>query len=143
MTQTRGQRLFQKIVENHVGDKVIPGAAAWNLYDTYGFPIDLTSLISILIISAHVQYLRTEIMAEERGFTIDRAGYEAAKAESIAKSQADSKAVGVQVDLDVHAISELKLLGVPQTEERYRNRRFLPHLALNTLQQPQVQLHAL
>ena len=35
---------------------------AWRLYDTYGFPVDLTSL-----------------MGEERGLQIDMDAYEAAK----------------------------------------------------------------
>ena len=39
------------------------GEVAWRLYDTYGFPIDLTCL-----------------MAEERKMTVDMTGYEAAKA---------------------------------------------------------------
>jgi hypothetical protein len=60
-----------------------------------------------------------EVMAEEKQFTIDRAGYEAAKAAAIARSQAEAKVVDVAVDLDVHAISELKLQGVPETDERY------------------------
>ena len=38
------------------------GDVAWRLYDTYGFPVDLTSL-----------------MAEERWLTVDCQGYEAAK----------------------------------------------------------------
>ena len=38
------------------------GDVAWRLYDTYGFPVDLTSL-----------------MAEERRLTVDYEGYEAAK----------------------------------------------------------------
>jgi len=99
-TLARGERLFAIIVEKHKADKVIPGPAAWQLYDTYGFPIDLTKL-----------------MADERGFTIDRAGYEAAKAAAIARSQGESKAVDNLVDLDVHAISELKLQNVPETDE--------------------------
>lgn len=38
------------------------GDVAWRLYDTYGFPVDLTSL-----------------MAEERKLTVDCEGYEVAK----------------------------------------------------------------
>ena len=38
------------------------GDVAWRLYDTYGFPIDLTQL-----------------MSEEKGLTIDMIGYEEAK----------------------------------------------------------------
>ena len=42
--------------------KVIPGDLAFDLWQTYGFPLSLT-----------------EEMAEERGVTVDRAGYEAAR----------------------------------------------------------------
>ena len=38
------------------------GSVAWRLYDTYGFPVDLTHL-----------------MAEERGLSIDMEAYEVAK----------------------------------------------------------------
>lgn len=42
--------------------RVFLGDVAWRLYDTYGFPIDLTQL-----------------MSEEKGLTIDMIGYEEAK----------------------------------------------------------------
>lgn len=38
------------------------GDVAWRLYDTYGFPVDLTQL-----------------MSEEKGLTIDMVAYEEAK----------------------------------------------------------------
>jgi len=40
----------------------ITGDVAWRLYDTYGFPVDLTTL-----------------MVEERNLSIDMDGYESAK----------------------------------------------------------------
>ena len=49
---------------------VLPGDIAWRLYDTYGFPIDLTQL-----------------MSEERGMTVDLEAYEKAKAAAILASQ--------------------------------------------------------
>src|SRR5665213_302307 len=53
------------------GPRVIPAPAAFKLHDTYGFPIDLT-----------------RIMAEERGLTVDIAGYEKLmeKAKDLARS---------------------------------------------------------
>jgi alanyl-tRNA synthetase len=56
----------------------IDGQDAFELYDTYGFPIDLTRLL-----------------AEEKGWTVDEAGFEKALAEQKARSRKDAqKAVG-------------------------------------------------
>ena len=57
-TLARGRRLFDRTV-NKLTEKHIPGDVAWRLYDTYGFPVDLTQL-----------------MAEERGLTVDMTVYE-------------------------------------------------------------------
>src|SRR5438046_10541101 len=43
---------------------IMQGRFAFKLYDTYGFPFDLT-----------------ELMARERGFTVDKAGFEKLMAE--------------------------------------------------------------
>ncbi len=55
-------------------DNNLDGKQAFELYDTYGFPIDLTRLI-----------------AEEKGWTIDEAGFEAALSEQKERSRADAK----------------------------------------------------
>lgn len=60
-TLARGRKLFDRTVSK-LTDKVIPGDVAWRLYDTYGFPVDLTQL-----------------MAEERGLTVDMGMYEESK----------------------------------------------------------------
>ncbi len=52
------------------GDKVIPGDFAFKLYDTYGFPVDLTADV-----------------ARDRGFTVDTAGFEAAMKEQRVRAQ--------------------------------------------------------
>lgn len=61
-TLTRGRDLLERTIAKLNGSKVLPGDVAWRLYDTYGFPVDLTQL-----------------MSEEKGLTIDMAGYEEAK----------------------------------------------------------------
>jgi alanyl-tRNA synthetase len=53
---------------------VIPGDTVFRLYDTYGFPLDLTADV-----------------ARERGLTIDQAGFDAAMAAQRALAQAASK----------------------------------------------------
>uniref|UniRef100_A0A915LZP4 alanine--tRNA ligase n=1 Tax=Meloidogyne javanica TaxID=6303 RepID=A0A915LZP4_MELJA len=59
-TLRRGQILFEKAVKTlPVGSKTISGQIAWRLYDTHGFPIDLTSLL-----------------AEEKGLSVDFIDYE-------------------------------------------------------------------
>ena len=62
---------------------VINGLTAFEMYDTYGFPIDLTRLI-----------------AEEKGLTIDEAGFEKALQEQKSRSRADAvKEVGDWITL--------------------------------------------
>ena len=59
-TLDSGMRIFDDVA-SRVVDGVIPGADAFRLYDTYGFPVDLTADI-----------------ARERGLSVDMAGFEAA-----------------------------------------------------------------
>jgi alanyl-tRNA synthetase len=54
--------------------RVIPGEFAFTLYDTYGFPLDLT-----------------ELMARERGLTVDTAGFETHMEEQRARARAAQK----------------------------------------------------
>ena len=62
-TLEQGIDLFDRLVDDVVsrGDRVIGGEDAFRLYDTYGFPVDLT-----------------RIMAEEKGMTVDMAAFESA-----------------------------------------------------------------
>lgn len=53
------------------GKRTVPGEEAFRLYDTYGFPYDLTRDV-----------------AEERGFTVDRTGFDRAMAEQKARARA-------------------------------------------------------
>ena len=99
-TLVRGRRLLERTISQMGDSKVLPGETAWRLYDTFGFPIDLTQL-----------------MADERELTVDMIGYEEAKKRSHLASQAQS-AVGIaRLDLDVHAIGALKEKGMPVTDD--------------------------
>ena len=62
----------------------ISGEDAFRLYDTYGFPIDLT-----------------ELMARERGYTVDIAGFEAALETQRRRSQDERKSRKLGVEADV------------------------------------------
>src|SRR5690606_16666384 len=52
------------------GQKTLPGAVAFKLYDTFGFPYDLQ-----------------EVIGREKGFAVDEVGYEAHLAEAKEKSR--------------------------------------------------------
>jgi len=79
------------------GAKQLSGKAVFTLYDTFGFPSDLT-----------------EIIANERGFTVDNAGYD----EEMAKAQEKSKtfvssdeAIGGDVKALAQEIGATRFLG--------------------------------
>jgi alanyl-tRNA synthetase len=68
-TLDNGMEILEDALANLRGTE-IPGDLVFKLYDTYGFPVDLTGDI-----------------ARERGLTLDIAGYEAAMAEQRSRSQ--------------------------------------------------------
>ena len=74
-TLDRGLELFEGIVSEHGEERIFPGHEAFKLYDTYGFPVDLTRL-----------------MAEERGFQVDMAGFDTLMEEQRAQAKAAGKA---------------------------------------------------
>ena len=58
-TLSQGVKRFEQYVEKHRGQKVIEGDFAFELFDTYGFPVDLTRL-----------------MAQEKGLDVDMQGFQ-------------------------------------------------------------------
>ena len=48
-TLARGKRLLEKTISTLKDTKNFPGDVAWRLYDTYGFPIDLTQLFCLFV----------------------------------------------------------------------------------------------
>src|SRR5690606_18913385 len=62
-TLEHGMKLLDPALADEAASssRVVPGKIAFTLYDTYGFPVDLTADI-----------------ARERGWTVDMAGFEAA-----------------------------------------------------------------
>ena len=75
-TIDQGLSILAKLEEEMAGkgEKVLPGADAFRLYDTYGFPIDLT----------------VEILSE-KGLTYDEEGFEKAKKEAKEQSSGTYK----------------------------------------------------
>eukprot|EP00127_Corallochytrium_limacisporum_P002595 Clim_evm31s134 gene=Clim_evmTU31s134 len=98
-TLARGRRLLERAAAKTDGD-TLAGDVAWKLYDTYGFPADLT-----------------EMMANERGLKIDKVAFEEARAQAIEASKGAGKGAGETVALDVHAIAKLKEDGVAPTND--------------------------
>ncbi|MEE9520700.1 MAG: alanine--tRNA ligase [Dehalococcoidales bacterium] len=94
-TLTTGLELLDEAVEELVGKgkSKIPGEKAFKLYDTYGFPVELT----------------TEVAAE-RGFSVDLEGFEKEMEKQRERAQAAQKfevtpegMAGLQAQLDVEA----------------------------------------
>jgi alanyl-tRNA synthetase len=75
-TLERGEKLLAEVLASK--PQQISGAQAFELYDTYGFPLELT-----------------EEIAEEHGLTVDTAGFEAAMEEQRQRA----KAAAVSIDL--------------------------------------------
>ncbi|KAJ3145925.1 Alanine--tRNA ligase [Geranomyces variabilis] len=107
-TLDRGEKLFGEALAKMKAEKqtMLSGALAWRLYDTYGFPVDLTRL-----------------MAEENGLTVDEADFEAAQAAAKEKSKArKTKGVSETVALNIHDLGELqKNADVDPTDDRYKH----------------------
>jgi alanyl-tRNA synthetase len=79
-----GLARFEQLAPAESTDKgTISGEDAFRLYDTFGFPIDLT-----------------ELMAQERGYTVDIAGFEQSLAGQRTRSKDERKArkLGVEAD---------------------------------------------
>jgi len=76
-----GMARFGELVAE--GEGTIPGEEAFKLYDTFGFPLDLT-----------------ELMAEEQGVEVDKEGFEAALEAQRARSRADRASSGVGIGED-------------------------------------------
>ena len=108
-TLDRGEKLFDGYLQKALDSKAthLSGADVWRLYDTYGFPVDLTRL-----------------MAEENGILVDEEEFskqqEAAKALSRAGKGA-GKDAGDVVAFDVHDIAAVDGKDtVPKTDDSFK-----------------------
>ena len=74
-----GMKIYNELLSAHKekGETVFSGADAFKLYDTYGFPIDLTAE-----------------MVEEEGMTIDRKGFDAMMEEQRVRARKAREALG-------------------------------------------------
>ncbi|KAK6028192.1 alanine--tRNA ligase, partial [Ostertagia ostertagi] len=107
-TLLRGRRLFQRAVAGlGTDEKTFPGDVAWRLYDTYGFPADLTQL-----------------MAEEKGLSVDQKAFEECRKKAVELSAAGTGKFRDTLDLDV-LLTELQTREPPTTDYSSQERRAL------------------
>jgi alanyl-tRNA synthetase len=83
-TLVTGLKLLDEATANLAGGGTLAGETAFKLYDTYGFPYDLT-----------------EDALRSRGLQVDRAGFDAAMAEQKAKARAAWKGSGSKASEDI------------------------------------------
>jgi len=97
-TLGNGMQMLEEAVAGLAGTE-IPGAAVFKLYDTYGFPVDLTADI-----------------ARERGLTVDMAGFEREMERQRERARAASKfGADYSRTIDVDAVTDFS--GYERTEQ--------------------------
>ena len=79
-TLANGSTLLDQALDGLDDDATLPGAVAFKLHDTYGFPLEVT-----------------EEMAQLRGHEVDLAGFDAEMEQQRARAKAASKGGGVEV----------------------------------------------
>lgn len=108
-TLDRGEKQFETYAAKakDSGQQRLHGADVWKLYDTYGFPVDLTRL-----------------MAEERGLSIDDNEFESARLQAKEASKGEKKAASDLLKLTVHTLGELeKMPQVTKTDDSAKHGR--------------------
>ncbi|MFI4913002.1 MAG: alanine--tRNA ligase [Sedimentisphaeraceae bacterium JB056] len=93
-TLDRGLEIFNAAAEK-AENSTISGEAAFQLYDTYGFPLDLT-----------------ELMARENGLKVDTDGFDKLMEEQRARARAAQKNTGI--------MSNLNGVDLPATDDDYK-----------------------
>ena len=83
-TLANGLKLLEEATSQIGKEGTLPGETAFKLYDTYGFPFDLT-----------------EDALRARGLQVDREGFDAAMAEQKAKARAAWKGSGAKASEDI------------------------------------------
>ncbi|XP_057969998.1 alanine--tRNA ligase [Malania oleifera] len=109
-TLLKGIEKFKKAAQDVQG-KILSGQDAFVLWDTYGFPLDLTQL-----------------MAEERGLLVDVKGFNSAMDEARERSRsAQNKQAGGTIVMDADATSALHRKGVAATNDLSKFTWFQDH----------------
>ena len=111
---------LKRIDSVYVGDGEMDGKTAFELYDTYGFPIDLTRLI-----------------ASEKGWKIDELGFEKALEAQRARGREDSKKITGDWT-SVHNGNDVEFVGYDQL--KVEGSRLLRYRIVTVKDKPQYQL---
>ncbi|MDX1951265.1 MAG: alanine--tRNA ligase [Verrucomicrobiota bacterium] len=101
-TLDRGIELFREAAGSLDGRKALPGDFAFKLYDTYGFPLDLT-----------------ELMAREAGLSVDTAGFEKLMEEQRARARASQKKEVISLS-NLDTAAPTRFVGFDQLEAKSR-----------------------
>ncbi|KAK6118466.1 hypothetical protein DH2020_047733 [Rehmannia glutinosa] len=117
-TLTKGIEKFKKAAQEVEG-KILNGQAcgwldAFDLWDTYGFPLDLTQL-----------------MAEERGLSVDVEGFNMAMDKARERSRrAQNKQAGGTIGMDADATASLHKKGIAATNDSFKFTWFKDHASV-------------
>ncbi len=95
-TLEKGLKRIDDVMAN-TSNKTIDGPSAFELHDTYGFPIDLTTLI-----------------AQENGLTVDEAGYNRERKKQQERGRADAT-VDTEDWVDVNTTDKVTFVGYTET----------------------------
>jgi alanyl-tRNA synthetase len=91
-TLDRGIELFAELLDRlkKEGQTSLPGTEAFKLYDTFGFPLDLT-----------------ELMAREQGFSVDTEGFDRAMAGQRERARKGGKVTGLEHKVEGSALQRV------------------------------------
>lgn len=99
-TLQKGLQRFERAAAD-VKDGMLSGQDAFLLWDSFGFPVDLTQL-----------------MAEEKGLSVDMAAYEKALGEARHLSRSARKVGGGALVMEAEATAELQSKGLAPTDDK-------------------------
>ncbi len=102
-TIDRGLEIFTSVLRQVGSSKIFPGEDAFKLYDTYGFPLDLT-----------------EMMAAEKGLEVDLARFTELMRNQRERSQAGSKSHAALGPITVTREGQSEADGLTATDEAMR-----------------------
>ncbi len=113
-TLDRGIALFTKEVENLEIGEQLSGSFAFKLYDTYGFPLDLTQL-----------------MARENGFSVDAIEFESEMKEQRHRARSAQKSVVIEVNLESPSTNSTVFVGFDKNNLRNFSTRCIDCISTN------------